>query len=206
MAKQVFPTKGNLMACKKSLELASMGFDLLDKKRNILTREMMSLVERAQTIQTEISEAYSKAYKSLQMTNMTMGDCTEAAHSTQLDNGLEIEYRSVMGVEIPTIHLKETQPSICYPLVSTNSLLDEAYFNFCKAKKLTVELSEIESSVYKLANAISKTQKRANALKNIVIPDYEKTIKFISENLEEKEREDFSRLKVVKDIKAKKDN
>ena len=48
-----------------------------------------------------------------------------------------------------------------------------------------------------------KSQKRANALKNIVIPELEETIKFISESLEEKEREEFSRLKVIKANKEK---
>ena len=109
-----------------------------------------------------------------------------------------------MGVEIPTVHLKDSPPSVSYMMNSTNSLLDKAYFDFYEVKKLTVKLCEIESSVYRLANAISKTQKRANALKNIVIPNYEKTIKFISESLEEKEREDFSRLKVVKRQKENK--
>lgn len=201
---QVFPTKGNLMASKKSLDLATMGFDLLDKKRNILTREMMSLIEAAQSIQEQINEAYKKAYTSLQKANLTLGSCEETARTEPVDNGLEIDYRSVMGVEIPTVHLKDSPPSVSYMMNSTNSLLDKAYFDFYEVKKLTVKLCEIESSVYRLANAISKTQKRANALKNIVIPNYEKTIKFISESLEEKEREDFSRLKVVKRQKENK--
>ena len=45
MANQVVPTKGNLMATKKSLELARLGYDLLDKKRNVLIKEMMSLLD-----------------------------------------------------------------------------------------------------------------------------------------------------------------
>lgn len=67
--------------------------------------------------------------------------------------------------------------------------------------ELTVVLAEVENSVYRLANTIRKTQKRANALKNISIPRFEETIKFISESLEEKEREEFSRQKVIKNQK-----
>ena len=63
-------------------------------------------------------------------------------------------------------------------------------------------LAEVDSSVYRLADAISKTQKRANALKNIVIPRYEAEIREISDQLEEKEREEFSRMKVIKVSKA----
>lgn len=78
-------------------------------------------------------------------------------------------------------------------------------FHFDKAKHLTVVLSELENSVYRLANAIKKTQRRANALKNIIIPRFESTVKFISDSLEEKEREEFSRMKVIKVVKKKKE-
>ena len=77
-------------------------------------------------------------------------------------------------------------------------MLDNAYLKFNEVKNLTAQLAEIENSVYRLANAIKKTQKRANALKNIVIPNFTETVKFITEALEEKEREDFSRMKVIK--------
>ena len=71
-----------------------------------------------------------------------------------------------------------------------------------KVKKLTAELAEVENSVYRLATAVNKTQKRANALKNIIIPRYTATVKYITDSLEEKEREDFSRLKVIKAQKS----
>ena len=63
---------------------------------------------------------------------------------------------------------------------------------------MLVELAEIENSVYRLAVAINKTQSRANALKNVIIPDLDDTCKYITDALEEKEREEFSRLKVIK--------
>lgn len=87
----------------------------------------------------------------------------------------------------------------------TNSYLDNAYICFNETKKLTVVLAEIENSIYRLAVAIKKTQKRANALKNIIIPKYEAQVRFISNSLEEKEREEFSRQKVIKSTKIKKE-
>ena len=86
-------------------------------------------------------------------------------------------------------------------LYDINHILKYAYEYFYRVKELTVVLAEVENSVYRLANTIRKTQKRANALKNISIPRFEETIKFISESLEEKEREEFSRQKVIKNQK-----
>ena len=204
MAQQVFPTKSNLMATKKSLELSRQGYELMDRKRNILVREMMQLIDRAAEIQSRIETAYSSAYSALQRANITMGIVGDFAKAVPEEQGLQVDFRSVMGVELPIVKLEETtRDRFYYGLRSTNSQLDEVYSHFQEVKRLTVELAEVEGSVYRLAIAIKKTQKRANALHNIMIPQFTATIKFITEALEEKERENFSRLKVIKSQKDK---
>ncbi|HIR57828.1 MAG TPA: V-type ATP synthase subunit D [Candidatus Gallacutalibacter pullicola] len=203
MSNQVVPTKGNLLATKKSLELARTGFELLDRKRNILIREMMALIDRANAIQDKIDKTYEEAYAALQMANITLGICDELSKTVPVDNGLNVAYRSVMGVEIPMVSLEKSPTSVVpFGLYSTNTLLDRAYLKFGDVKALTAELAEVENSVYRLADSIKKTQKRANALKNIMIPRFETTVKFITDALEEKDREEFSRLKVIKAQKS----
>ncbi len=202
MAEQVFPTKGNLINAKKTLDLARVGFDLLDRKRNILVREMMALIDRAGAIQESIDACYADAYKALERANVAHGFCDTIAASVPVEKGLSLSFRSVMGVELPTLTLEERPVKLTYGFMDTSALVDEAYIRFDKVKRLTVELCEVETSVYRLAGAVSKTQKRANALKNIVIPRYTGIVRSITEALEEKEREDFSRLKVIKAQKA----
>lgn len=198
MAEQVFPTKGNLINAKKTLSLAQVGFELLDRKRNILVREMMALIDRAEAIQGSIDDCYAEAYLALQRANVAHGFCDAIAESVPIENGLSLTSRSVMGVDIPLLTLEERPVTLSYGFVGTSSLVDEAYIRFDRVKRLTVELAEVENSVYRLAGAVSKTQKRANALKNIIIPRTTATVRHITESLEEKEREDFSRLKVIK--------
>ncbi len=198
----VFPTKGNLINTKKSLSLAALGFDLMDRKRNILVREMVSLIDTAKSIRGEIESTYAKAYQALQSANITMGVIENIAHGIEIENGIHITYRSVMGVEIPKVSLKTTQPERVYGFTDTNSQFDLAYIGFEKAKQLTIVLAEIDNSVCRLAVEIKKTQRRANALHNIIIPQFIDTIKFITDSLEEKEREEFSRLKVIKKTKS----
>ena len=204
MRNNVFPTKGNLLSTKKSLALAKMGFELLDRKRNILVREMMQLIDQANALHNQINDVYNQAYQALQMANITLGICEDIAKSVPVENGVQISYRSVMGVEIPTVTIDTSELQMPYGYMGSNSQLDQAYICFYKAKLVTVQLAEIENSVYRLANAIKKTQSRANALKNIIIPDFEETTKFITDALEEKEREEFSRLKVIKRGKERK--
>ncbi len=202
MAIRAVPTKGNLIALKKSLVLARTGYELLDKKRNILVREMMTLIDRASEIQARIDVTYSKAYLALQRANIEMGYIDDIARTIPEEQSLRLSYRSVMGVEIPIVTIDtEEQPRLHYGLQSTTPAFDEAYICFREVKLLTADLAEVENSVYRLADAIKKTQKRANALKNIMIPRFEESVKFISDALEEKDREEFSRLKVIKNQK-----
>lgn len=192
------PTKSNLMATKKSLDLSGVGYELLDRKRNILIREMMALIGKASEIQEKIDSTYSDAYTALQRAQIVLGMCEPMAQAVPVEDGLSLSFRSVMGVELPTVTLEERNIGLPFGLSNSDSLLDDAYLKFTEVKRLTVELAEVENSVYRLADAISRTQKRANALKNILIPKFESEVKEITEALEEKEREEFSRMKVIK--------
>ncbi|MBN2541127.1 MAG: V-type ATP synthase subunit D [Bacilli bacterium] len=201
--KQVFPTKGNLLALNKSIRLARMGYDLMDRKRNILIREMMDQLAKVKDLREEITATYEKAYLALQEANITLGVVNEIAKAIPIDNGLDITYRSVMGVEIPKVIYKEPEVKIQYGISNTNTKFDSAYMLFQKVRDLTIILAEIDNALYKLADAIRKARKRANALKNIVIPDYQEKIKYIAETLEEREREEFSRRKLIKRNKVR---
>ena len=202
MAATVFATKGNLISTQRSLALAKTGYELMDKKRNILIREMMLLVDKATSIQSEIDKVFSEAYASLIEANLTSGVIQSIAEAVPVENGVRIRTKSVMGVEVPLVTLEEKrEETVPYGLMETDAALDNAYSKFERVKELCVTLSEIENSVYRLAIAIKKTQRRANSLKNIVIPRQEATVKFIVNTLEEKEREEFSRMKIIKNRK-----
>jgi len=198
LAEQVFPTKGNLIKLKKSLDLARTGYDLLDRKRNILVRETMSLIDTAEEIQNLINITYAKAYEALKDANISLGIIEDFAASTPEESSIGITYRSVMGVEIPTVTINSLPRKNHFGYRRTNIQLDEAYACFDEVKYLSARLAEIENTVYRLAQGIRKTQKRANALKNVMIPRFEAQVKFITDALEEKDREEFSRLKVIK--------
>ncbi len=194
----VLPTKGNLMAAKRSRDLARTGYELMDRKRNILVREMMALMEDAGRIQQEIDQVFHTAYAALAQANIELGLCDHIAEAVPPDDSLDIRWRSVMGVELP--HIPDNAPPLrpTYGFAYTSPAFDNAYIQFAKVKDLTRRMAEMETSIYRLAEAIKKSQKRANALKNIVIPGFDETIRVITEALEEKEREEFVRMKVIK--------
>ncbi|BCJ96935.1 V-type ATP synthase subunit D [Anaerocolumna cellulosilytica] len=201
MNPNTFPTKGNLILAKNSLALAKQGYELMDKKRNILIRELMDLIDKAKNIQTEIDGTFTNAYKALQKANIEMGirNVEDLSSTIPEETSIEVKQRSIMGAEIPLVEFdisESNKPT--YSFFNTRLSLDEATNRFKKVKELTLRLAMIENAAYRLATSINKTQKRANALKNITIPYYTGLTRDIQNALEEKEREEFTRLKVIK--------
>ena len=197
---EIIYTKTSLMAAQNSLELSKKGYELLDKKRNVLIMTIMSFIEKAEEIQKKVEVVFGDAYEALQTANITMGisNTEQIAQSIPEASGFEVLDKSIMGVEIPEIRHQKEELIHYYSFYHTNTALDVAMQKFHEVKLLLYELSEIEDSVYKLAMEVKRTQKRTNALQNIQIPKYEEIVGKILEVLEEREREDFFRLKVVK--------
>lgn len=185
-----FPTKGNLMLAKNSLALAHQGYDLMDKKRNILLKELMSLIDEAKDIQEEIDQTFTKAYACLQRANIEHGisKVRELAFTVPIEDSIRIQTRSIMGTEIPHVKYDAKQNDLTYSFSTTRESIDIAREAFREVKDLTIKLSMVENAAYRLATNIKKTQKRANALKNITIPMYSNLVYTISNALEEKEK------------------
>ena len=143
-------------------------------------------------------------YGALQRANMEIGINTvqTISYTVPIEDSIRIKTRSIMGTEIPLVESEPSGDAPTYAFYSTKESLDAAKQAFEKVKELTIRLSMVENAAYRLAANIKKTQKRANALKNITIPHYEQLTKDISNALEEKEREEFTRLKVIKRMKG----
>ena len=197
------PTKGNLMLAKNSLALARQGYDLMDKKRNVLLKELMALIDEAKEIQEQIDSTFTKAYACLQRANIEHGisKVQQLAFTVPIEESIRIQTRSIMGTEIPHVKYDEKENNLTYSFSTTSESIDIAREAFREVKDLTIKLSMVENSAYRLASNIKKTQKRANALKNITIPMYTNLVHNINNALEEKEREEFTRLKVIKNMK-----
>ena len=132
MDPNTFPTKGNLIAAKNSLKLATMGYGLMDKKRNILIRELMGLIDEAKGIQSEIDAVFTAAYQALQEANIELGInyVQEIGMSMPVDDGVGIKARSIMGTEIPLVRHEQGPMKVAYGFNNTSESLDIARQHF----------------------------------------------------------------------------
>ena len=188
---------------EKAVALEMFGKIFADR---ILIRELMDLIDEARSIQEEIDTTFTYAYQCLQRANIENGisNVELLAYTVPIENSITIQTRSIMGTEIPHVKYVPDAGKPTYSFSTTHESIDKAREAFRKVKDLTVKLSMVENAAYRLASNIKKTQKRANALQNITIPMYSSLVYTITNALEEKEREEFTRLKVIKRMKMKK--
>ncbi len=197
----VAPTKIELLKFKKSSQVAIMVQKILDDKRKVLLKNIEEMIQEASKARGGIWDPLQDIYKSVNEAYLSLGTGTvdSVAESTPPVMEVDIKVRRVVDVKIPalTVTEKDTK-SMPYGFADTNSSIDRA------AKQIKVLLpkickaAEYENSIFSLAKALEKTQKLLNALENVIIPQYKSNIRFILASLEEKEREEFAKLKKVK--------
>jgi V/A-type H+-transporting ATPase subunit D len=196
----VAPTRSNLIRIKKELTFAREGYEILDRKREVLTTELVRVAHEADVIQKEVWKLLETAYAALEKARLTLGsDHVEwAALAANKTVDVHLKLRGIMGVAIPVIEARGEPQRMLYSLSGTNAALDEASAAFREVIIKTPQLSMLVTTVWRLAGELRKTQRRVNALQHIFIPAYEETVTFIVSSLEEREREEIFRLKWLK--------
>jgi V/A-type H+-transporting ATPase subunit D len=194
------PTRSNLLRMKKELQFAREGYEILDRKRVVLTSELIRLAHDAEILQKELWALLAEAYRALEQARLTMGqdqvEWASLAMSKTVD--VRLRFRGVMGVPIPNIESLGGPLDMTYGLGDTAATLDEASSAFRQVVNRIPALSELVTSVWRLAGELRKTQRRVKALQYIFIPQFEETVLFIKSALEEREREETFRLKWLK--------
>jgi len=200
MTRKIAPTRGNMRRIKAAMSLAKRGRDLLDQKRKILMAELLGHIEEVGKIQEEMKIVFESGYESLQTAHIVMGirSVESIAKAVPIQDNFIIRLRSVMGVEIPQVDPISPEAPPVYSFGMTSSAFDDAYVNARKVLLLIARLAEVNTSVMSLAVQIRKTARRVNSLEKITIPFQERTIKEITDILDENDREDLVRMKLSK--------
>jgi len=203
--KEIKPTRSALLRLNRRVLLAERGHRLLKEKRDVLVIEFFSIFEDQKYLRRKINEdlkAAFKDYMKLRIVDRNTENLATVLPKIQ-NPEIEIKRKNIMGVNVPLINLKKGKRNLFergYNLYTSSTLLDDVYDKFGEILEEIVRLGEIERSVKLLAREIEKTKRRVNALEYIIIPALEEKRRFIQFQLDEREREDFFRMKRVKSL------
>ncbi len=197
---QLPPTRTSLLQIQRELSDARQGHDMLERKREVLLRELWGLLHEVEHSEQEVQERFRTAYAALRKARLSMG--TEGVRWAGLApaarSSYDIQLRSIMGVALPIVTLKIDPLPLPYSLWGISATFDEARERWLEVGKLIGNWAEVLGAVWRVAAELERTQRRVNALENLLIPQHERAIERIETVLEEQERESFIRSKRVK--------
>lgn len=197
----IAPTKSNLLVLKKQLAFAEEGYDLLEQKRQILIFELMSRLARARDTEQRAAEALRRAFAAVREAHLEVGSeaLDRASLAVNMDHQVDVSDQHLMGMEIPHVTVRTEPVSVQFGIGGTSANTDVTMNLFVGVLHILAELAELENAIMRLAQELRKTQRRCNALSKIFMPDYRETISYITGALEERERESFVILKMIRD-------
>jgi V/A-type H+-transporting ATPase subunit D len=197
------PTRAVLIALKRRLKVAQTGHSLLKMKRDGLMIEFFEVLNKAKSVRAELVEALIMSEQRLNMAKAIEGTVAinSVAYALQKEPTIELESRNIMGVVVPKITADSVQKKMYergYGIIGTSAAIDEAAEAFETLVDKIVLAAEVETAMIRLVEDIDSTKRRVNALEFKVIPDVKDTIKFIGMSLEEMERDNVVKLKMLK--------
>ena len=202
-------TRMELLALKAQLALARQGRDLLEEKRTALMKEFMKIADMIMERSDVLQQSAMKARRALARAEATAGSeaIQSAALVTRSELPLEVTTASVMGVKVPHIEQKRVSRSVLergYSIVGSSTTIDETASAFEAEVDAIIALAESELRFARLAAEIRRTSRRLNALDHLLIPRLEADLDFIQMALDERERADHFRLKLIKRVLERK--
>lgn len=202
MRQNVSATRMELLNQKKKYALAKRGHKLLKDKEDELMRAIQEIVKRVFALRKEVEESLKKSMERyiLAKAGMDPMELEQAFLITKTEFSLSSSLKNVMNVRIPVYKKEFTGEMISYGFLNISPEVDLALMDLQKAFEKMIELAEMEKAITLLAEEMSKTRRRVNALEFILIPDIEEAIKTINMKLSEMERGNISRLMRIKDI------
>lgn len=195
---KVPPTKSALLVLKRQVVFLRQGHDMLERKRELLTRLVYQRLTQYRALRGEARQALQDAYRWLGIAHMRMGSQMLRQSALGLKPAVRVHIlpRSSIGVEYPAV-TTERLPLQPVGLMWTDASFDEARTRLAELVILLAQLGEAETALWRLLAEQRKMQKRVNALKYNIIPAYEQTIRHIESTLEEEERDTLFQMKVL---------
>jgi V/A-type H+/Na+-transporting ATPase subunit D len=197
----ISPTRGKLLKLKDDFKQVKNGHEMLDRKRRVLMRELFSLIAEAEEIEQKSRAQFQEAYHAINIARMALGvdRLRWISMAPSADITVNIGSKSIMGVKTALVKLDIEERLLPYSPGNTDVPLDKAHSEWLKVIHILGELVEKTVTVWRLATELRKTQRQVNALEEIIIPRYQRTIKYISDVLDENEREEIINAKLVKE-------
>ena len=190
------PNRKHLMELDEYIKTSRMGKDILKRKMDVLVISFLDTVKRRDYQRARLEDIMEKGLKDILFLETRIG-----AHNLRMrsfnDDKIILEERkkNIMGLalDIFSINIERSQYFSDGPLD-----LDKAKEMFVQILKETIDLGAVENNIMYMGKEIGKIRKITGSLENYLIPHLLNERKRVYERIEEMEREDILRYKMMK--------
>lgn len=189
------PTRTNLTALRRRIEITRRGLDLLRGKRDALVREFLAVMKRVVAGRDAVDAAMREATDRLVVAWGLEGRSAlvSAALRRATPVSVEIEARNVWGVRVPDVRYRPLVRRADAGLAPAQ--VEVAADAFEHALDLILENLSPHILLKRLGGEIKRTTRRINALNEVVLPALSRQVREIRLALEERDREEVFRTK-----------
>ncbi len=193
-------TRMNLLITKRKLKLAKRGHKLLKEKRDALVVEFFAVLREIKELRKEMGDKLLQAEHKFERAQAIQGSVDIERLALGAGSAVEIELsqRNIMGVEIASVREIKGEAQ-WHGYFESSVELDGAIALYRELLPVFLKLALKQLSLSRLAEEVKRTKRKVNSLEYSIIPRLEYAKDFISFKLEEFERENFIRLKKIKE-------
>ncbi len=200
MGRRPAPTKANLFKAQHELKFASEGCDLLHQKRDVLIMELMSVSadfkDEEQSLRKSLMDAFEDFIPAYAASGVELMD--RVFGTAVPEPLLNINERGIMGMRVPEVEMESGGEPVFPGLLDASPAMDAAVSGMNAVMETLLDYIETVATIWRLATEIEKTQRRINAIENVFIPESRTTVNWIRSVMEENEREELFRRKLLK--------
>lgn len=200
----VHPTRLELLRLKRRKALAEGIADILQKDLETLILALIEHAHKINAIRTNLKESLIAAYSLFIESEMLSGTMkvSEIALSVEpIDFDVETNTtEGVLGIEFPTFQLTKKETETTRPrfnLSGTPMQLEESALKTAESLKFIVSLAELTAIIREMLEIMALKRRQINRIRFKIIPQIDATIRYVELILEEIERQDAIRVRVL---------
>ena len=203
MSQRILPTKINLIQLRRQLRNIVSIKRLLENKREVLLLYLRTYTADYERMYNEVNEVMKQVYNSYLQAVAAEGitNIEGIAYSQKPSLDVSTSMRVIFGVRVPVLRINQSSmPPKPFSDIETSPYLSESYEKMSDALNKVIHLVELESTIRLLVEELRKTQRLINSIDNYILPFYNRSVKYIRQILEDRQREEFFRLKIIRRV------
>ncbi|MEK8089112.1 V-type ATP synthase subunit D [Thermithiobacillus plumbiphilus] len=192
------PSPTALLRLREERRLVREAYGFLDEKRLLLAAEVLRQTQAYESEMQAFHELHRRAATALREALLRHGlDGLEVYPAPASgDAGLNIKSRNFLGVHLLTAELQPGSATDAPSPINPSPEAERCTPLFQELVSRATALAARSGNLHRLLNEYHRTERRARALADVILPELEAGLNYMAAQLEEADQEDIVRVRL----------